>query len=297
MNDTELNEQTAHAFLLWRKDRTTPLEGLVLGQWVKNVIVPNWSDHHYRIAPFTLGNSINGHTLGEGEQWHRVDGWTAESLPSGTRPLFIGEKVKPGDACHDEEYGWRAVCGLIGETAGNDYTNSYLLRTTRPLPSAQLAPGHNPDKLTCAQVGTKDGWRLIHDDERGDGTHSKEFYRALQVRFSPEDEWRDLCVDSLAFNFGPMPRGTMYRTRLSREQLAALDEPPAAKKPAFRPFTFDEVPLTPKVKRKATRETFAPKHSATKHAFAVCGMYFTYAEMLEQFTFLDGTPFGMAVLH
>jgi len=44
---------------------------------------------------------------------------------------------------------------------------SYSTLTVEIIPDA-IAPGHNPDKLTNAQVGVADGWRLSQSDEISD---------------------------------------------------------------------------------------------------------------------------------
>lgn len=38
--------------------------------------------------------------------------------------------------------------------------------TCKPQPAPKIAEGHNPSKLTEEQVGVKDGWRLLSEDER-----------------------------------------------------------------------------------------------------------------------------------
>lgn len=288
----QLTEQTIAAFAAWKKDPTTPRQWSVTGtEWSPAYSGSNlWhSEYFYRIASFTLGNSINGHALGEGEQWHRVDGWKPEWLTGSTRPLLLGEKVEPGDEERfDNQWSLSVLCGM------NAHTDWRYQRTTRPLPSAQLAPGHNPNRLTCAQVGTKDGWRLLEADERGNGTHTGAFYKAIQYWFSSEKDWRNLSVDSPGFNFGPMPDSVPHRTLFSREQLAALDAP----KPKWVPYTFETAELSIKAKRKCdgalcrinTRPDCAVVLLADDEAISG-----TYEYLLANFIHLDGTPFGMEV--
>jgi hypothetical protein len=62
-----------------------------------------------------------------GKQWHRTDGWTAEMLPQGYRPLVEGEKLKPDD---QGDYG----DGFMTFSGGNEVMYpQYRYRTTRPL--------------------------------------------------------------------------------------------------------------------------------------------------------------------
>ena len=63
-----------------------------------------------------------------GMRWHREDGWKADDLPQGYRPLYRGEEVREGDeVCH--------LFGSWGESgnAGADPANGLKYRTTRPL--------------------------------------------------------------------------------------------------------------------------------------------------------------------
>lgn len=94
-----------------------------------------------------------------GMQWHRTDGWTAEMLPQGYRPLTAGERLqKNSDSfkyLHDEV--WEAVCGLDGMEP-MDPTNCFY-RTTRPLTFT-----HEGKTWTWHRLGDKmpcDGERKI----------------------------------------------------------------------------------------------------------------------------------------
>ena len=64
-----------------------------------------------------------------GMQWHRTDGWKAEDLPPGTRPLFEGENVGVSDQCLlvGTKKWTRSVNQSIGMAV------NCLYRTTRPL--------------------------------------------------------------------------------------------------------------------------------------------------------------------
>lgn len=93
---------------------------------------PSWNflEFQYRPAPWTLGRSVNGFTLVDGQEWHRQD-WTKEMLPEGWRPLIVGE-----DGVEYEFY-YRSKWGAGSHTHGNplDGTKDFWhRRTRRPLP-------------------------------------------------------------------------------------------------------------------------------------------------------------------
>jgi len=130
----QLTEQTIAAFAAWKKDPKTLLEyQRTTGEWTPSTGTM-WNLFHYRIKPFELGREVNGHSLGEGEQWHRVDGWTPEMLPAPYRPLIAGN----GDV--EYEYSWDGQIFKPQNTkSGKDIPgdrNNIFWRTKRPLPSA-----------------------------------------------------------------------------------------------------------------------------------------------------------------
>lgn len=78
---------------------------------------------------------------------------------------------------------------------------------------APIAPGHNPDGLTVAQVG--DGYRLLDEDEVDERWKGTPVHREIEAWFPWwwwDSGWR-----------GETKRIT-YRTKLSREELARLRE-------------------------------------------------------------------------
>lgn len=93
-----------------------------------------WRDHpcdftvgpeYYRIKPeepFQLPQPPPG------MRWHREDGWKADDLPSGYRPLVAGEKVGEGDEVRHLFGSW-AVSGNVD----NEPAYRLKYRTTRPL--------------------------------------------------------------------------------------------------------------------------------------------------------------------
>ena len=95
----------------------------------------------YRKPEWTLGRSVNGHALRDGQEWHRQD-WTEDMLPDGWRPLLLDEQRHPSDE----------IYGFVGNGPWTKYANSDTAyssaesnaihsRTRRPLPVlVQLGP-------------------------------------------------------------------------------------------------------------------------------------------------------------
>ena len=84
------------------------------------------------LAPRTLGRTVNGHTLGDGQEWHRQD-FTEDMLPDGWRPLLLNERDQPRDEyCGDKYDGFCELGDLAGTNAKETFTRR---RTLRPLPS------------------------------------------------------------------------------------------------------------------------------------------------------------------
>jgi hypothetical protein len=107
-----------------------------LGKWSRTINPSSYSKvATYRLPlfvpwpeqpkPFTLP------TPPPGMKWHREDGWTADMLPPGTRPLVKGEVRRPGDQWKGagELLVWRE-CSVYAEA--NDCGLKHY-RTTRPL--------------------------------------------------------------------------------------------------------------------------------------------------------------------
>jgi hypothetical protein len=92
------------------------------GKWIipdKSETI-NWcifQEHPIRIKPWILGNTVNGFTLSEGQQWHRTDGWKQEWLPEGWRPALLGELLGPHQ-------------GEVFVPSGEWMTNPCTLRST-----------------------------------------------------------------------------------------------------------------------------------------------------------------------
>ena len=75
--------------------------------------------------------------------------------------------------------------------------------------TSPIAIGHNPDKLTEEQVGVKDGWRLLDEDELCERQK-----RCCEM-------WGSGWFEG----YGGWHGDRTYRTRLSRSELVALDKP------------------------------------------------------------------------
>jgi hypothetical protein len=101
-------------------------------------------------SEFTPKNEFKLPTPPPGMKWHREDGWTADLLPSGTRPLYLGETINVCDS-----------------TFSQDRANDYFFRTTRPLTFTYEGhewTWHRPgDPMPCD--GEREVW-VIGEDHR-----------------------------------------------------------------------------------------------------------------------------------
>jgi len=121
-------------------------------------------------SPFTLP------TPPPGMQWHRTDGWTAEMLPLGTRPLVVGEKRQSEDewVSPDRQPPWKK-CRVYANAKAHSME---YYRTTRP-----LLFQHNGHEWTWHRVGDpmpcepgKDIEFMQRDGLVGSGNSSKRGY-------------------------------------------------------------------------------------------------------------------------
>jgi hypothetical protein len=132
----------------------------------------------YHSPEWTLGRSVNGFTLADGQEWHRTDGWTEEMLPAGYRPLMKGESAEHGD-----EYQHYTETGVWYDdtfSGVKDDWTSYHYRTKRPLPTVEtpwqltseikgfrpLADGEEWHRNDWTQDMLPDGWRPLLKGER-----------------------------------------------------------------------------------------------------------------------------------
>lgn len=84
--------------------------------------------------PWTLGNSVNDFTLGEGQKWHRND-WTKDMLPEGWRPLLLGEVNQDKDEGFSIREEMFKILTRNKIPAAKEHTH---LRTRRPLPAPEI---------------------------------------------------------------------------------------------------------------------------------------------------------------
>lgn len=125
-------------------------------RWVhahdRDIIATIGQGHEIRRIPWSLGREVNGHKLGEGQEWHRLD-WKREDLPAPRRPLLLGERLEKGD--------WHSgiasfVDGLVGKIVTANF--HAFVSTSRPLPPspdpyAELKKAHAEGKVIQFQNG------------------------------------------------------------------------------------------------------------------------------------------------
>ncbi len=95
--------------------------------------------------------------------------------------------------------------------ASTDEIINYQCAEARHL-GAKICVGHNPARLTNAQVQTQDGWRLLDADE----------LKAHGLCGIPVEYWDNRWIGPCVSYAN---RRWTYRTKLSRAELAALDAP------------------------------------------------------------------------
>jgi hypothetical protein len=129
-------------------------------------------------APWTLGRSVNGFTLGEGQEWHRND-WTEDMLPEGWRPHLLGEPDYDGEAI--------TTIGII-KLQYNKYAtsaNDAHRRTRRPLPEVKkpvpLGPEDVPPGSYVRYIG-KPFWTAIESISRGGIVLRTGFYSYEKIK-------------------------------------------------------------------------------------------------------------------
>lgn len=96
----------------------------------------------YRIKqeePWTLGRSVNGFTLGEGQQWRKTrDPWAWDDLPPTFRPFTTLDVITVGDQFHyHDETEWLTIAEG-GSDIGEKPSTSHKFRTRRPLPTPEI---------------------------------------------------------------------------------------------------------------------------------------------------------------
>lgn len=135
-----------------------------------------WSDRTYRVPLSTwhlseeewkLGRSVNGFTLADGQEWHRLDGWTKDMLPDGWRPLVIGEPYLSGDEFLSQLRGIWLPETYSGKNTVTKNELTYK-RTRRPLPLSPRERAESQavlDALTKNDLTGAEGWIPWHGGE------------------------------------------------------------------------------------------------------------------------------------
>lgn len=134
-------------------EMSTKTKGDILAERIETIIslvAPNTmrdqliqSLEEYRKS-WTLGRSVNGFTLGEGQEWHRND-FTKDMLPEGYRPLIEGEIRQDVDE--------KCLFGVwqkpIEDQIGIKVIGVCHWRTRRPLPSVKKMIPLGPEDVKC----------------------------------------------------------------------------------------------------------------------------------------------------
>ena len=103
--------------------------------------------HNIRLKPWTLGRTVNGHTLPEGREWHRQD-FTRDMLPAPYRPLMLGETYHECDQ-FDVPPEWQNAGKL---SIGNLPSGLFFARTTRPIPVKPVFVPLGPEDVPPGSV-------------------------------------------------------------------------------------------------------------------------------------------------
>lgn len=182
---------------------------------------PTWMSppEAYRIKPEEPAFQLP--PCAPGMRWHREDGWTADDLPSGYRPLVQGERMKQGSDSftgpNDREF--ETVAELDGCLPMNPQDAFY--RTTRPLVfnhAGKTWTWHRPgDPMPC------DGERMVHiltrDNDFSEEPSKAEDYEWNQIegsgRFAEIIGWRYAEPQTKTVPLGPedVPPGSVFRSK------------------------------------------------------------------------------------
>ena len=127
-------------------ERTTAMN---MAEWLQNHL------DEYHKPEWTLGRSVNGFTLSDGEEWHRQD-WTKDMLPDGWRPLLLGEQdAKEDEYCRDRSNYFE----ILGDLAGSIMLGERQFnrrRTRRPLPEVKKPVPLGPEDVKCGDLLSSD---------------------------------------------------------------------------------------------------------------------------------------------
>lgn len=144
---------------------------------------------------WTLGPSINGHTLQPGQRWHAEADWTQKDLPSPYRPAIVGERFdKDGEAEYLIESEWVKQDGhfLVDRLTG-------MIRTTRPLPKVEKVEPTAHPAVTEEMVAEFARYVLSQPPTDGDLTDIRlalshafsQVLTPLEERLDEQKEWTD----------------------------------------------------------------------------------------------------------
>lgn len=178
------------------------------------------------------------------------------------RAFFAGERIE-----YLSNGKWIPTLNLTGI--------EYMPHRRKPKTESQIAPGHNPAKLTVEQVG--EGWRLLDPDEIKDGSALYEI-----------EAWGGIIwLNNLAY-VGHVQCRT-YRTKLTRQELAALREP-------YRPYAPGESPVMFWTKRKQDNELFTVQAHPNGEFYCSsvnASLLVTAKQLLAEYVHQDGSPCGV----
>lgn len=155
-----------------------------------------------------------------GMRWHREDGWTADDLPQGYRPLVDGENwVARDEILRFAPHGWQ-IGGMPGDILDEPtHSRTSRCRTTRPLVfnhAGKTWTYHRPgDPMPC------DGERMVHiltrDNDFSKEPSKAEDYEWNQIegsgRFAEIIGWRYAEPQTKTVTLGPedVPPGSVIR--------------------------------------------------------------------------------------
>jgi hypothetical protein len=92
-----------------------------------------------RIKPWTLGRSVNGFTLADGQEWHRTD-WKREWLPVGTRPTILGETSGEMESLYPPDNDYNKWVRALWHTSPGVTATINHHRTNLPVPVVKPSP-------------------------------------------------------------------------------------------------------------------------------------------------------------
>jgi hypothetical protein len=163
-------------------------------------------------------------------KWHREDGWTAEMLPPGTRPLVKGELVCKGDWCWSQYAKQRKTEN--GKKTPHILERDHLYYTTRPLTFTHKGhewTWHRPGDPCPCKPDDKIQWLLVWEAE-GKMPYIEVTKFAKQIG----DNWNDI----IAY------RVLKWREKKPKVPLGPEDVPPGSVGTFYNKKFTETFPLT-----------------------------------------------------